>query len=184
MEKWDSFAVGFGAASAAVVGQNLGAGQVERARTAAWVGVGYALVPAVAMALLMLLVPAQLADLFTDDAVYVDPAWGRIEGVDAIREFMIESMTGLEDWRFPILFTAIDGDYVAVKWTQILPGTRPDGSHYTQSGVSTLVYGGGGKFRYGEDLLKMVHVLDELRESKWRPGPGAKPPPAAPAPRW
>ena len=30
-------AVGFGTATAAVVGQNLGAGQVERARRAAWV---------------------------------------------------------------------------------------------------------------------------------------------------
>ena len=66
-----ALAVGFGTATAAVVGQNLGAGQVERARRAAWVGVGYALVPAGAMALLMLLVPAQLADLFTDDPAVV-----------------------------------------------------------------------------------------------------------------
>jgi limonene-1,2-epoxide hydrolase len=123
---------------------------------------------------------AAMADLFTDDAVYIDPAWGRIEGNDAIREFMVDSMTGLEDWRFPILFTAIEGDHVVVKRTQVLPGTRADGSHYTQSGVSTLVYGGGGRFRYAEDLLNMAHVLDDLRESKWRPGPGAHNPPSQP----
>ena len=56
-----------------------------------------------------------LADLFTDDAVYIDPAWGRIEGRDEIRTFMAESMTGLEDWTFPIEFIAVEGDDVVIK---------------------------------------------------------------------
>jgi hypothetical protein len=118
-----------------------------------------------------------LTELFTDDAVYVDPAWGRVEGVAGIREFMVESMQGLDDWRFPIEFTAIDGDHVVIKWTQILPGTRPDGSALTQSGVSTLVYAGNGRFRYGEDLLNMVHVLEDLKHSSWQPVSGYGPPP-------
>ena len=29
-----------------------------------------------------------MAALFTDDATYIDPAWGRIDGIDAIRAFM------------------------------------------------------------------------------------------------
>jgi ketosteroid isomerase-like protein len=121
-----------------------------------------------------------LAELFTDDVVYIDPAWGRIEGIDELRRFLDESMRGLEDWRFPIEFTAIAGDTVVVKWTQQLPGTRPDGTPYQQSGVSTLVYGGGGRFRYEEDLLNMVHVLEDLAESGWRPGPGFVAPPDRP----
>ena len=28
---------------------------------------------------------SDLAPLFTDDVVYVDPAWGRIEGIEAVR---------------------------------------------------------------------------------------------------
>ena len=75
-----------------------------------------------------------LADLFTDDVVYIDPAWGRIQGVDEVRAFMDESMRGLEDWDFPIEFAAIDGDNVVVKWLQVLPGAKADGSRYTQSG--------------------------------------------------
>src|SRR5262249_58024487 len=71
-----------------------------------------------------------LADLFTDDAVYIDPACGRVEGVDEIRQFIAESMQGLDDWTFPIEFTAIDGDDVVIKWSQITPGRRPDGSPY------------------------------------------------------
>jgi len=64
-------AVGFGAAAAAVVGQNLGAGQVERARRAGWISVGYAMIPASVVFALMLLVPAPLAGLFTDDPAVV-----------------------------------------------------------------------------------------------------------------
>jgi limonene-1,2-epoxide hydrolase len=115
-----------------------------------------------------------LARFFTDDIAYIDPAWGRIDGIEEVKAFMVESMTGLEDWRFPIDFTAIDGDNVVVKWRQILP------SGHEQSGVSTLVYAGGGRFRYEEDLLNMAHVLEDLAASGWRPGPGFSSPPAHP----
>ena len=57
-----------------------------------------------------------LARFFTDDVVYIDPAWGRVEGIDEIRAFLDESMRGLEDWRFPIELTAIDGDDVVIRW--------------------------------------------------------------------
>lgn len=121
-----------------------------------------------------------LAELFTDDAVYIDPAWGRIQGIDRIREFLMESMRGLEDWRFPVRFAAIDGDDVVVAWRQILPGQRPDGRPYEQTGVSLLRYGGDGKLSFEEDLLNMAHVLEDLAESHWRPGPGFVSPPANP----
>jgi ketosteroid isomerase-like protein len=121
-----------------------------------------------------------LADLFTDDVVYIDPAWGRVEGIDELRSFLDESMRGLDDWTFPIEYTAVDGDTVVVKWTQQLPGTRPDGGRYEQSGYSTLVYAGHGRFSYEEDLLNMTHVLEDLAESGWRPPDGFVAPPARP----
>jgi ketosteroid isomerase-like protein len=121
-----------------------------------------------------------LADFFTDDAVYVDPAWGRIQGIDEIRAFLVDSMRGLEDWRFPIRFTAIDGDEVVTVWDQVLPGTRPDGRPYTQTGVSLLQYAGDGRFCFEEDLLNMTHVLEDLAASGWRPQPGFVNPPANP----
>ena len=121
-----------------------------------------------------------LAEFFTDDIVYIDPAWGRVEGLAEIKEFMVESMLGLEDWNFPVEYTAIDGDTVVVKWTQQLPGARPDGTRYEQSGYSTLVYAGDGKFSYEEDLLNMTHVLEDLTASQWRPQAGFKSPPAQP----
>ncbi len=121
-----------------------------------------------------------LADLFTDDATYIDPAWGRVQGIDAIREFLVESMRGLEDWRFPVTFAAIEGDDVVTAWRQVLPGTRPDGRPYEQTGVSLLRYAGDGKFSFEEDILNMAHVLEDLRASGWRPGPGFVAPPSEP----
>lgn len=121
-----------------------------------------------------------LAELFTDDAVYIDPAWGRLTGNDELRAFFDESMRGLEDWDFPIEYTAISGDTVVIKWTQLLPTTRPDGTRYAQSGISTLVYAGNGKFSYEEDLLNMTHVIEDIVASRWRPGPGFIAPPQNP----
>lgn len=121
-----------------------------------------------------------LAQFFTDDVVYIDPAWGRIQGLDEVQRFFVDSMKGLEDWQFPVEYTAIEGDTVVVKWWQVTPGTKPDGSPFVQSGISTLHYAGDGRFDYEEDLLNMVHVLEDLKASAWRPGEGFQSPPPEP----
>ena len=125
-----------------------------------------------------------LADLYTDDAVYVDAAWGRLEGRPAIAEWLVESMVGLDDWRFPIEFTAIEGDHVIVKWTQILPSKNPDGSACTQSAYSHLIYAGDGKFSYEEDTYNMIHVLEVVTASGWSPTVPMNVPPANPDRNW
>jgi Na+-driven multidrug efflux pump len=67
--------VGFGAAAAAVVGQNLGAGQIDRARRAGWTMLAGATRPALVAASLSLLVPGLLAAVFTrDPAVLAETA--------------------------------------------------------------------------------------------------------------
>jgi ketosteroid isomerase-like protein len=110
-----------------------------------------------------------LAQFFTDDAVFIDPAWGRVEGIEEMKATVFgEAMVGFEDWQFPTDFYMIDGDTVVVKWRQILPGQRADGTEYAQSGYSTLVYAGDGKFRYEEDLLNMTHFFEDIKESKFR----------------
>ena len=113
-----------------------------------------------------------LAELFTEHAAIVDAAWGRIEGHEAIARWLVDSMVGLEDWSFPIEFTAISGNDVVIKWTQILPRTRPDGRPFQQSAYSRLVYAGGGRFCYEEDVYNMTHVLEDIRESGWQPRGG------------
>ena len=38
-----------------------------------------------------------LAQFFTDDCVYIDPAWGRVEGIGPVSEFFEDSMRGLSE---------------------------------------------------------------------------------------
>jgi ketosteroid isomerase-like protein len=121
-----------------------------------------------------------LADFYTDDAVYIDGAWGRLEGKETIAKWLVDSMLGLEDWKFPVEFVAIEGNDVVVKWTQILPRTRPDGTPYRQSAYSRLIYAGDGKFSYEEDMYNMAHVLEDIAASGWQPNGPMNVPPAHP----
>jgi hypothetical protein len=47
---------------------------------------------------------SNLADFFTEDAAYIDPGWGRVEGREAIRHFFEESTAGLTGygWSTPL----------------------------------------------------------------------------------
>jgi len=64
-------AVGFGLASAAIVGQNLGAGRPDRARRAGWLSVRYACLAASVVALAFLLAPRALVGVFSSDPAVV-----------------------------------------------------------------------------------------------------------------
>jgi len=121
-----------------------------------------------------------LADFFTEDAVFIDPAWGRVDGREAILRFLRESMAGLEGWTFPQEWQLVEGDRLVTRWMNRLPGQRPDGSFYEAPGISVLTYAGGGRFSREEDLLNMVHVVEVIRESGWKPGAGFTPPPEKP----
>jgi putative MATE family efflux protein len=63
--------VGFGAAAAAIVGQNLGAGDALRAERAGWMTVAFATAPASLAAAAELLFPRQLAHIFTSDSTVI-----------------------------------------------------------------------------------------------------------------
>lgn len=108
-----------------------------------------------------------LGEFFTEDAVFIDPAWGRVEGIDAILGFLEESMAGLDGWRFPEQWTMVDGDRIVTRFDQIIPGA--DGSEYRQAGISTLYYAGGGKFSYEMDLMNMAHINQDLKAAGWAP---------------
>lgn len=121
-----------------------------------------------------------LAEFFTDDAVFVDPAWGRVEGLENIRQFLKESMAGLETWSFPHEWTMVDGPRVVSLWQNRLPGAGPDGAPLAAPGLSVLHYAGNGKFSYELDVLNMAHVNELIAASGWRPGPSFNMPPRKP----
>jgi hypothetical protein len=120
---------------------------------------------------------SSLADFFTADAVFVDPAWGRVEGIDNVIDFLERSMAGLESWSFPEEWTVVDGHRVISFYWNRLPGAREDGRPIQAPGVSILHYAGDGKFSYELDLLNMAEVGELFRDSDWRPtGPMHAPP--------
>jgi ketosteroid isomerase-like protein len=119
-------------------------------------------------------------EFFTEDAVFVDPAWGRVEGRAAIAAFMDESMQGLEDWSFPEAWTMAEGDRVVAMWWNRLPGERPDGRPHQAVGISVLHYAGDGRFSYESDLLNMAEVGELIAASGWQPPPTMNRPPRQP----
>ncbi len=118
-----------------------------------------------------------MADMFTETATFIDPAWGRFTGRQSITEFLRHGMSGLEDWKFPSDWYVIEGNRVVSHWWNRLPGQRADGTYYEVPGVSIIEYAGNGKFSYEEDIINMAHLYEILTESGWVPGPDMKIPP-------
>ncbi len=121
-----------------------------------------------------------LMDHFTDDAVLIDPAWGRVEGRAALLRFFDESMAGLDDWSFPEGWTLVEGNRVVSFWWNRLPGERSDGSPYQAPGVSILRYAGDGRFDHELDLLNLAELGELIGESGWSAPPTMNLPPRAP----
>ena len=63
--------VGFGAATAAIVGQNLGAGRVDRAEHAGWIAVGFCSALGVLASMIQLARPEWFASLFSSDPAVI-----------------------------------------------------------------------------------------------------------------
>lgn len=116
-------------------------------------------------------------EFFTEDVVFVDPAWGRTEGRANVARFMDESMQGLDDWEFPEEWTMVEGHRIVSFWWNRLPGRRDDGSAYQAPGISIVHYAGDGRFSYELDVLNMAEVGELFSESSWAPtGPMHLPP--------
>ena len=124
---------------------------------------------------------AELADFFTQDAAYIDPAWGRVDGREAIREFLVKSMAGLTGYggSTPENWTMAAGHRLISQWDQIL-GHREDGSPWTVAGLSILYYAGDGLFCYSHDMLNMTHIGQTLKAMAWQPPPETNRPPRNP----
>ncbi len=124
---------------------------------------------------------SELADFFTEDAVYIDPAWGRVEGREAIREFLVQSMAGLTGygWSTPKNWTMADGHRLISQWDQIL-GYKENGTPWMVPGLSILYYAGDGRFCYSHDMLNMTHIGQTMKAMGWKSPTEAKLPPRRP----
>jgi putative MATE family efflux protein len=112
VESWIYMAsVGFGAAAAAIVAQNLGAGLVDRARRTGWITAGYASVPGIVLAVASLFVADDLARMFTTDPAVVAEGtrYLRIAAVSNLViacEIVLEAAMGGAGYTFPPMLTS------------------------------------------------------------------------------
>ena len=115
---------------------------------------------------------ATVADWFTEDAVFIDPAWGRIEGRDEMARFFDWSIVGLDGWEFPEQWTMVDGDRLVSFWWNRVPGPAGDAddSPHQAPAISILHYAGDGLFDYELDLMNIVEITEVLAATAWAPG--------------
>jgi uncharacterized protein (TIGR02246 family) len=97
------------------------------------------------------------ADVFTEDAVYVEHEMGTFRGRENIREWLVPTMAPLVGWEYPTQWSAIDETEARVVfyWLNVLP--NPDGraEPYQFAGITILIYAGNGLWSYEEDIYNM-----------------------------
>jgi ketosteroid isomerase-like protein len=85
------------------------------------------------------------ADLFTEDALYVEAQYGTFHGREAIRKWITTVMAGVPDMYFPpVTWQLIDGDQVCFCIDNAYPNPKdPTGSPIAFPTVSYLKYRDG-----------------------------------------
>lgn len=99
------------------------------------------------------------ARCFTEDAHYVEHAYGDFHGRDAIEKWISEVMAPFPDMTFPQDWVAIDeeNDAIVFQCQNRLPHpTEPDGPPFQFPTWTRLVYGGNGLFASEEDCYNPV----------------------------
>ncbi|MEZ5150111.1 nuclear transport factor 2 family protein [Rhodococcus zopfii] len=103
------------------------------------------------------------SDRFTEDARYYEHAYGRFEGRDAIREWVIGTMGAFPGNRmtaFPANWSVVDADRGWVIAEIDNPMEDPgDGSHHAAANITILHYGGDGLWCYEEDAYNPMNFL-------------------------
>ena len=107
------------------------------------------------------------ADLFTEDATYIEHHYGTLGGREAIKRWISETMgtfPGDAMPHFPIEWYIIDEDrgwVVCQVWNRMTdPG---DGSLHQAYNFTLLKYAGDGKWSYEEDIYNPASFADMIK---------------------
>lgn len=103
------------------------------------------------------------ADHFTEDAEYVEHAFGTFRGRDQIREWSVRTMTsypGSEMTGFPLAWQVVDEptSRLICEVRNLMPDPG-DGSHHEESNLTIMTYAGDGLFSREEDVYNPLRFL-------------------------
>ena len=111
---------------------------------------------------------SRYADQFTEDATYVEHAYGNLHGREKIREWIVSMMNtfpGSEMPFFPCTWYSIDEDkgWVICEFRNRMkdPG---DGSVHESPNLSVLKYAGDGLWSYEDDAYNPMNFLVMVQE--------------------
>jgi len=112
------------------------------------------------------------ADLFTEDALYIEVQYGTFHGREAIRKWIVETMKHVPDMYFPAPeWHVIDGDRVVFYLQNVLPNPDPKGHPLAFPSVSILRYR-DGLWCYEEDVYDVRASLQA--KERFRAGQAQK----------
>ncbi len=95
------------------------------------------------------------AQVFTEDAHYVEHAYGELHGREAIRDWITKVMAPFPHMTFPQDWWVLDEERHAIVFqcqNRLDHPTDPDGEPFQFPNWSRLVYGGGGLWESEEDI--------------------------------
>jgi uncharacterized protein (TIGR02246 family) len=111
---------------------------------------------------------ARFADLFAEDATYIEHAYGTFTGREEIRAWIVKTMTtypGNEMVGFPPAWYVLDPDHdrVVCEIRNLMrdPG---DGSVHEQSNITILTHAGDGLWVCEEDVYNPQKFADMVRD--------------------
>jgi ketosteroid isomerase-like protein len=92
------------------------------------------------------------ADMFTDDATYIEHNLGRFKGRTEIRDWIVPTMADFPAMTLAVDWSIIEGDRVVFYIWNILPDPTGGNVPYRFPNLTVLHYAGDGKFDYEEDF--------------------------------
>ena len=103
------------------------------------------------------------ADLFTEDAVYKEHAFGEFHGHAEIREWSVTTMTtfpGGVMTGFPLAWQVVDEptSRLICEVRNLMPDPG-DGSHHEESNLTIMTYAGDGMFSREEDVYNPLKFM-------------------------
>ena len=105
------------------------------------------------------------ARLFTDDAHYIEHAYGEINGREAIEEWIVSVMAPFPTMTFPQDWWVLDEERGAVVFCcqNTFPEPfREDGTPFAFPNWTRLEYGGNGKWKSEEDIYNPKRDAPEV----------------------